>query len=473
MASGTRLSATTTSILRPAGSEDENTENSERPAVEFQLSTDGTEEARYGMLQWAPDSKSLVAFRIEPGDRKEVFLVESSPSGGGRANLRSRPTTFPATSSRPTSCVSSISIPRSGSRPDVEKIDLHFPRITWNRDGRHLAYEKVDRGHQRLRIIDVDSHTGESFDIFDEKTETFIWTAHAENVDLERINWLPESDEAIYVSERDGWRHLYLLDIKNGGIKNQITKGEYVVRGIDQIDDEKRQIWFHASGKNADQDPYFMHYYRVNFDGTGLVALTEGNGNHSVQFSPDRKYLVDTYSRVDAPPKHELRRTEDGKLVCALEEADASELMERDDYHPLEVFVAKGRDGKTDIWGVICRPRNFDPEKKYPILESIYAGPQGSFVPKSFGGGNRYASMADLGFIVVQIDGMGTANRSKAFHDVCWHNHQGRRLPGPHPVDQSGRGKVSLHGYQPRWHLRRLGGRTKRGGRRAVPSRVL
>jgi dipeptidyl aminopeptidase/acylaminoacyl peptidase len=304
---------------------------------------------------------------------------------------------------------------------EVDKIDLHYPRLYWARDGRHFAYEKVDRGHQRLRIIGVDSQSGKAFDIIDEKTDTFIWTAHTENLALDRINWLPDTDEAVYVSERDGWRHLYLVDTKKGGIKNQITKGEYVVRGIDRIDEKKRQIWFHASGNNSDQDPYFLHYYRVNFDGRDLLALTEANGNHSVQFSPDRKFFIDTYSRVDAPPKHELRSAADGKLVCPLEEADVSELLGSSDYHPLEVFVTKGRDGKTDIWGVICRPRDFDPNKKYPIIESIYAGPQGSFVPKSFGG-NRYAEMADLGFIVVQIDGMGTANRSKAFHDVCWHN---------------------------------------------------
>lgn len=388
---------------------------------EFQLSDDGTEKVSYGMLQWAPDSKTLVAFRVEPGDRKEVYLVESSPSGGGRAVMRSRSYDLPGDKLTSFELNLFDIAEKKQSKPKVDKIDLDSPRIWWDRDGQHFAYQKVDRGHQRFRIIRVDSHTGDTNEIIDEKTDTFIWTAHAENVDLEMVNWLPDSDEIIYVSERDGWRHMYLIDAEKGEIKNQITKGEYVVRGIDRIDEEKRQIWFHASGKNPDQDPYFLHYYRVNFDGTDLTALTDSNGNHTAQFSPDRKYLIDTFSRVDMPPKHELRRASDGKLVCALEEADASELMARSDYHPLEVFVSKGRDGKTDIWGVICRPRDFDPAKKYPVIESIYAGPQGSFVPKSFGGG-RYSSLADLGFVVVQIDGMGTANRSKAFHDVCWHN---------------------------------------------------
>jgi dipeptidyl aminopeptidase/acylaminoacyl peptidase len=204
-------------------------------------------------------------------------------------------------------------------------------------------------------------------------------------------------------------------------VKNPITQGEWVVRGIDLIDEDARQVWFHASGRCAGEDPYFIHYYRINFDGTGLVALTEGNGTHSIQYSPDRRYLIDTYSRVDMAPVHELRRVSDGKLVCPLEEADIRELT-ADGWAPPEVFVAQGRDGKTEIWGIICRPKDFDPGKKYPVVEYIYAGPQGSYVPKRFSPIRTHASLADLGFIVVQMDGMGTANRSKAFHDVCWKN---------------------------------------------------
>ena len=138
------------------------------------------------------------------------------------------------------------------------------------------------------------------------------------------VNWLEKSDEIIYATERDGWRHLYLIDAKTGAVKNPITQGSYVVRGIDRIDEDARQVWFHAGGKNPDQDPYFVHYYRVGFDGRDLVALTEGDGSHSLQYSPDRRFLIDTYSRVDRPPVHELRRASDGKLVCKLEEADIS-----------------------------------------------------------------------------------------------------------------------------------------------------
>src|SRR5262249_40100388 len=211
---------------------------------------------------------------------------------------------------------------RKQSKPEVEWIDFDRPRLRWKRDGRHFTYQKVDRGHQRFRVIEVDAHTGKARNLIDEKTETFIWTAHTESVNLSFVNWLEKTEEIVYASERDGWRHLYLIDAQEGKVKNQITKGEYVVRGIDRIDEEQRQIWFRASGKNEGQDPYLIHYYRVNFDGTGLVALTQGNGSHTIQYSPDKKYLIDTYSRVDLAPVHELRRVADGQLVCELERAD-------------------------------------------------------------------------------------------------------------------------------------------------------
>jgi hypothetical protein len=397
--------------------------HSEADSQDFQLTEDGKEGNAYGRLEWAPDSQGLVAWRTEPGDHKEVYLIQSSPPNGGRAIMKSRPYDLPG-DKLDLYEVSVFDIAtRKQTKPEIDRYEHGWeaPSLHWTSDQRHFAYIKVDRGHQRYRVIEVDSRTGALRNLIDEKSETFIWTAHTEGLSLRYVNWLEKTDEMIYASERDGWRHLYLVDTKAGKIKNQITKGEFVVRGIDRIDEEARQIWFRAGGKNPDQDPYFIHFYRINFDGSGLVALTEGNGNHSVQFSPNRKYLIDTYSRVDWPPVHELRRVSDCGLVCKFDEADISELLGTGWKAP-EVFVAKGRDGKTDIWGIICRPKDFDPTKKYPVLEQIYSGPQGSYVPKSFGGARRFSSLTDLGFVVVQIDGMGTANRSKAFHDVCWKN---------------------------------------------------
>jgi dipeptidyl aminopeptidase/acylaminoacyl peptidase len=223
------------------------------------------------------------------------------------------------------------------------------------------------------------------------------------------------------MSERDGWNHLYLYDARAGRVKNQITKGEWVVRAVDRVDDEKRQIWFRLGGHHAAQDPYYVHFARINFDGTGLTLLTEGDGTHAITYSPDQRFLLDTYSRVDMPPVTELRRADTGKLVCLLERGDASALLKTGWKMP-ERFVAKGRDGRTDIYGVIYRPTSFRASRKYPVVEAIYAGPQGSFVPKAWSALHGAQSVAELGFILVQIDGMGTSNRSKAFHDVCWKN---------------------------------------------------
>jgi dipeptidyl aminopeptidase/acylaminoacyl peptidase len=392
-------------------------------AKEIQLSTDGKDGLEYGNLSWSPDSKTLVAFRIEPGEHKEVYLVESSPREGGRAKLKSRP--YPLPGDKFTKFEPNLFDVASRKRikPEVDRFEHEWlrPRLRWSRDGSRFTYQQTDRGHQRFRVIEVEAQSGAVRNLIDEKTETFIWTAHTENLGLSMVNWLTSSEEIIYASESNGWRHLYLIDAKAGKQKNPITTGEWIVRGIERIDEPNRQVWFTASGVFPDQDPYLIHFGRVNFDGGGLVWLTAGNGNHSIQFSPDRKFIIDTYSRVDLPPVNELRRVSDGKPVCKLEEADISALKESGWAAP-EVFVAKGRDGKTDIWGIICRPRDFDPAKKYPVLEDIYAGPQSSYTPKTFSGSSRYESLTKLGFIVVKMDGMGTANRSKAFHDVCWKN---------------------------------------------------
>jgi len=384
---------------------------------EIQLSRDGVEGNSYGSLSWSPDSRTIVASKIEPGEPKPVYLIECSPPEVGRAKLRIRD--YPLPGDKYTAYEMWVFNVENGkgAKVDTDRIDFYGPpRIRWLKDERRFLFHKTDRGHQRFRIIEVDAQTGRTRIILDEKSSTFIHTTY-----YSFIYYTEGNEEVIYASERDGWKHLYLIDVEQGKIKNHITKGEWVVRGIDRVDEENRQIWFRAGGIYPDQDPYFIHYVRVNFDGTGMVALTEGNGSHTVRYSPDDKYLIDTYSRVDMAPVHELRRVSDGKLVCKLEEADISKLK-ANGWEAPEVFVAKGRDGKTDIWGIIARPPNLDASKKYPVIESIYAGPHSSYVPKTFRPTRYWSSLTDLGFIVVQMDGMGTGNRSKAFHNVCWHN---------------------------------------------------
>jgi dipeptidyl aminopeptidase/acylaminoacyl peptidase len=246
-------------------------------------------------------------------------------------------------------------------------------------------------------------------------TRTFIdWTGKS------FFQVLSGGNEAIWQSERSGWSHLERVDLRTG-VRRPITQGNWVVRDIDRVDEEKRQIWFTAGGVHAGQDPYHVHFGRVNFDGTGLTWLTRANGQHRAQFSPDGEWLLATYSRADLPPVHELRRVSDGALVMELERADDSALRAAGWRTPI-VFSAKGRDGVTDIWGLIYLPTTFDPAKKYAVVEDIYAGPHSAHVPKNWHVNSFGQQNAELGFIVVRIDGMGTSHRSKAFHDVAWQN---------------------------------------------------
>ena len=385
------------------------------------LSQDGVEGNAYSQVSWSPDSKTVIAFRIEPGENKEVHLVQSSPENGGRAVLQSRPYALPGDKFTTYELNLFQLATRIQTKPRVDRFESEFarPSLRWNKSGSGFSYQQKDRGHQRFRLIEVDATSGDVRYIIDEKSPTFIWTAHTDNVS--QITWLESREQLLYVSEQSGWRHIYLVDVATGAIVNPVTKGEWVFRGIEEVDEENQQLWFRASGCFAGQDPYLMHYGRVNFDGSGLVWLTEGDGNHSIQYSPNRKFIIDSYSRVDLAPVTELRRVADGKLVCSLEKSDVNALR-ASGWTPPIVVSAKGRDGKTDIWGFVSLPRNFDPNRKYPVIEDIYAGPHGSHVPKSFSANQRFESLTELGFIVVRLDGMGTANRSKAFHDVCWHN---------------------------------------------------
>ncbi len=405
----------------------------DKDGKETPLTRDGIEGNSYGRPSWSPDSKVLVAYRTERGDHKQVYMIETSPRDQLPAKLHQR--TYP----RPGDKFDAHELwlfdveTLIPVKADIERLDMEpfrVPPLRWRKDGRRFTFERADRGHQRFRILEVDAYTGKGRTVLEEKTDTFLWTMHGPRLGLPGIavRYLTQTDELIYVSQRDGWKHMYLVDAETGKFKNPITKGPWVVRKIDRVDEAKRQIWFRASGKNPDQDPYLVHHYRVNFDGSGLVALTEGDGNHEVSFSPGGKYLIDTYSRVDLAPVTELRRTADGKLVCALEKADISALEQAGWRRP-EVFTAKGRDGSTDIWGVVYRPSSFDPKKKYPIIEAIYAGPHDSHVPKTFAAYRPLQALAEMGFMVMQIDGMGTANRSRAFHDVCWKNLGDAGLP--------------------------------------------
>lgn len=393
------------------------------------LSTDGSEGNYYDAqtIAWSPDSKKIAVYRVRPGYRREVHFIESSPED----QIQPKHSTILYNKPGDVLDFEQPVLFDVASKQQLIIDNKFFPNAyeitnpVWWKDGRGFTFEYNQRGHQAYRVIEVSAETGGARALISDDPKTFFSyrPANGSLADSgKRYRYdVNDGQEIIWMSERDGWGHLYLYDGKSGEVKNQITTGNWLVRGVQRVDPASRQIWFSAGGVDAGKDPYFANYYRVNFDGSGLTRLTTENFNHNGSYSSDGQYFIDHYSRVDQAPVLELRKVADNSVVASIERGNITELT-RVGWNAPEVFTSKARDGKTDIWGVIIRPSNFDPKKKYAVIENIYAGPQGSFVPKSFLTYSTMMAQAEIGFIVVQIDGMGTANRSKAFHDVAWKN---------------------------------------------------
>jgi dipeptidyl aminopeptidase/acylaminoacyl peptidase len=355
---------------------------------------------------------------VRPGYERLIHYVETSPADQVQPKYTTRP--YPKPGDPVDMSLPAVFDVATRGQFIVDTALFSNPyamsRLVWREDSRAVTFEYNQRGHQVFRVVEIDAATGRPRAVVSEETPTYF--CYYDKKYRYDVN---DGREVVWMSERDGWNHLYLYDGATGRVKNQITRGEWVVRDVDRVDEAKRQIWFRASGMSPGKDPYLQHQYRINFDGTGLTPLTTADADHTVSFSPDMAYYVDTYSRVDLPTVSELRRAGDGSLVMELERADVADLR-KIGWRAPEVFSAVGRDGKTDIWGIIIRPTNFDPARRYPVIENIYAGPHSAFVPKTFSTQAGMNALAELGFIVVQIDGMGTSNRSKAFHDVSWKN---------------------------------------------------
>jgi dipeptidyl-peptidase-4 len=369
-------------------------------------------------VYWAPNSTRFIAVRKVDAQEHEVQLIESAP----KDQLQPKSHTFDYL--KPGDRVA-ISKPQLFEVSSKSKIPVssalfgnpyHLRGYHWASDSQSFYFVYNQRGHQVLRVLSVDGFTGAVRTVVEDQSSTFIDYAYKQF-----SYYLDDEAELIWMSERDGWNHLYLFDLHSGELKNRITQGDWVVRHVDHVDVSKRQIWFRASGIYPEQDPYYLHACRIDFDGTGMTFLTEADGTHTLRYSPDREFLIATHSRVDSAPVTELRRGTDGKLIRVLETSEIDGLISAGWRMP-ERFVAKGRDGETDIYGVIYRPSNYREDRVYPVIEHIYAGPHGSHVPKDFRSYRSSQRTAELGFIVVRIDGMGTSNRSKAFHDVCWQN---------------------------------------------------
>jgi dipeptidyl aminopeptidase/acylaminoacyl peptidase len=298
--------------------------------------------------------------------------------------------------------------------------------VQWAKDGSSLAFVSTDRGHKSATLRVADAQTGAVRDVYTETVATQYQSAPA----LDSVNWryLPESNEFIWYSQASDWGHLYLHDLATGKRKRQITSGDWNVTQIAHLDAGSRTLWFLGIGREPG-NPYYVHYYKVGIDGGDVQLLTPENANHVITPSDDGKYFVDVYSTIDTAPVA-LLRDADGKQVAEIARADLGRLKAAGWVAPT-AFTVKARDGKTDLYGQMFKPSDFDPAKKYPIVVYIYPGPQvGSVRTRSFAaahGDNE--ALAELGFIVIAVDGMGTPLRSKSFQDAWYGNMADNTLP--------------------------------------------
>ncbi|MDR2473510.1 MAG: S9 family peptidase [Tannerella sp.] len=385
--------------------------------TERALSLDGAAGEYYSAyIKWSPDSRKVASMKIRPAEKQYFYIIESSPKDQLQPKIHKREYAKPGDALP--FFVPHIFDVESGAiiSPSTDlfasQYDLRY--MEWDNDSRNLMFDYNQRGHQVYRVLELNAETGVVRAVIEEKSNTYI--------NYNRYYKKNLGNEIIWMSERDNWNHLYLIDRQTGKVKHQITKGEWYVREVLNVDMKAKKILFSANGINRNEDPYLIHYYTINMDGSGLKCLTPEDGNHTAVFSKDFKYLADTWSKTDVAPKTVIRNAADGKILLTLEECSLDKLRSLG-WIPPETFVAKGRDGKTDIWGLIFRPANFDPSKKYPVLEYIYSGPGGAYTPKSFRALHwNHQIIAELGFIVVQCDGMTTSFRSKEFESVCYKN---------------------------------------------------
>ena len=411
-----------------------------------QLTTDGVKDYGYAtdnagwtssegaVLRWSPDSKKIATFKDDQREVGDMYLVSTKV---GHSTLRAWKYPLPGDAVIPMierviievdqPKVIRIQVPADPHRASLSD-DIassgNFDDVDWTADGSELAFLSTSRDHKDEKFRIADASTGAVREVFEEKVATQYesgWGA---------INWryLAKTREIIWFSERDNWGHLYLYDAATGQVKNQITKGEWVVTRLVDVDEQKRLLYFEADGTDK-KNPYFSHFFRIGFDGKHLTDLTPAEGNHQATFAPGGKYIIDTYSQPDVPPVTVLR-DQNGKQLISLETADVSRLVATGWHAPIP-FSVKAHDGKTDIYGLLFTPPNADPNKKYPIIDYIYPGPQGGSVGSwSFAASRGDCNaLTELGFVVVAIEGTSNPLRSKSFHDMAYGNMAENTLP--------------------------------------------
>jgi dipeptidyl aminopeptidase/acylaminoacyl peptidase len=412
-----------------------------------QLTTDGVDGFGYAtdnagwthssrpILEWSPDSKKIATFQLDQIGVKQMTLVGTSVghptvetwhySLAGDAEVGSIQRVVIDVASRQ---VVRLKMPpdahRSSLCDDVSCAGGHgWDDVEWSEDGAHLAFVSTSRDHKQETLRVADAATGEVRDVMSERAATYFESgSFANGNNGGSVNWryMAQTNEVIWFSERDGWGQLYLYDARTGALKNAITHGEGNVTEVLRVDERARVIYLLAVGKEAGRDPYYAALYRVNFDGSGMRLLTPEDANHEVSISPDGRTFVDRYS-TPTTPETMVVRDDEGRLLMEIGHEDTTKLRAMG-WQPLTQITVKARDGKTDLYGFLFRPTNFDATKKYPVIDRVYPGPQsGSCGSRSFSAAhNDMQSLAELGFVVLCIDGMGTAGRSKSFHDALY-----------------------------------------------------
>ncbi len=416
---------------------------------ETQLTTDGIEDFGYAtnnagwiksprpVMLWSPDSKKIATFQHDARGVGMMYLVNTQV---GHSELEAW--RYPLPQDSVIFRISRVIIHVDEPEPRVVRLqmspDQHRGTTTdhvaardgtfmdndWSADSQHLAFVSSSRDHKEAYLRVADAETGEVRDVMEEIVPTYFESG------VGLVNWhaLFDSNEALWYSERSNWGHLYLYDLTTGELKNQITHGDWAVLQVRHIDRENRRLFFTAGGRDG-SDPYFHHFYRINFDGSDLKLLTPEDAHHSITMSPTGQYFIDSYSTPTTPPITVVRDT-DGNVVVELEEGDISQLVASGWKAPIP-FTTKARDGETDLYGLMYTPSNFDPSKKYPVLNYLYPGPQsGSVGSRSFRAARSdKQAVAELGFVVVEVDAMGTPGRSKSFHDAYYGNMGDNGLP--------------------------------------------
>ena len=401
---------------------------------ERQLTTDGVKDFGYATsnagwatspaasLSWSPDGRKIATQQQDERNVGDMYLVET-PVNGGHPVLRAWKYPLPgdpvvAMITRVIIDVDTGKVTKLLMAPDFHRAmsedNLDMGEYLWSPDGTRLGFVSTDRFHKWSTAKLADTTTGEVRTLFTETEKTHVQT---------RVQWqiLWDSNEVLWYSQRDGTAQMFLYDLRTGQLKNQITSGVGPITRIARLDRATRTMWYDAVGKEKGQDPYYTHLYRIVLDGKNNVSLTPDNGTHTSQISPDGKYVIDTFSQPDVAPETTLRDGTTGALLMPLEKADISKLLATGWRPPMSVKMTAA-DGKNEIYGMLFRPTNFDPTRKYPIINQAYPGPQsGSVGSRAFSAarGDRQA-LAELGFVVVSIDGTGTPNRSKSFTDAYY-----------------------------------------------------